>query len=78
MLFFRQLFLGGSNSDFYHPPMIYAPVAKNADMWRVRVDSIVVGDVELCTQHCFALIDTGAYHIHGPSEDVKELNRLLC
>ena len=55
--------------------MIYAPVAKNADMWSVRLDGILVGDEELCNRHCFAMIDTGAYHIHGPSEDVKELNR---
>ena len=55
--------------------MVYAPVVKNADMWSIRVDGIVVGDVQLCPGNCFAMIDTGAYHIHGPSEDVKELNR---
>ena len=59
-----------SNLEFKSTPMIYAPIAKS-----VRVESIVVSGVELCIGPCFATIDTGAYHFHGPSDDVKELNR---
>ena len=81
-----QLFLGGSNPNFYHNPMVYTPVVKNADMWSVRIDSITAGggddgeSVELCAAaaaagDCFALIDTGAYKIYGPSEGVAKLNR---
>ena len=72
-----RVFWGGSDRDYYEPPMTYVNVLSKG-YFNVSMEAIeVVGHQPFCAGRCFAIIDTGTSLIGGPEDIIDPINRQI-
>ncbi len=72
-----RVFWGGSDRDFYLPPMTYVDIKKKG-YFNVTMDRIgVAGQRTFCERNCYAIVDTGVSLIGGPKYIIREINAQL-
>jgi len=76
-----ELFLGGSDSDYFTSQMVHVPLIEQSTRpWEFKVDSLRLGlnyVTRICTNGCQASINTGTMDIWGPKEDIYDILNAL-
>ncbi len=72
------IFWGGSNEQFYEPPLRYVDIQKQG-FFNVTMDSVSIPRTggSFCRGGCFAIVDSGTSLIGGPDKDIAPLNKML-
>lgn len=71
-----ELIIGGSDPEYYTPPMYTIPITKPG-YWQFRMDGVKVGRLSVCKYGCNAILDTGTSLIGGPDSEIKAINRQI-
>ncbi|XP_053103969.1 cathepsin E [Hemicordylus capensis] len=72
-----ELIFGGFDPSHFSGNLNWVPVTKQG-YWQIQLDNIQVGGtVQFCAEGCQAIVDTGTSLITGPSEHIKEMQKLI-
>ncbi|KAL4613471.1 cathepsin D-like [Arapaima gigas] len=71
-----ELLLGGNDPAYYTGSFHYLNVTRPA-YWQIHVDRVVVGELNLCSGGCEAIVDTGTSLITGPYTEVQALHKAI-
>jgi len=71
-----EIVFGDVDPNHFTGNHTFAPITREA-YWQFAVDSASIGDFNFCDGGCPAIADTGTSLIAGPSDKVKELNKML-
>jgi len=68
-----QLFLGGSDPNYYSGDFTYLPVTRQG-YWQIKMDGVKSNGVTFCNGGCQAIADTGTSLLAGPTKEIAVLN----
>ncbi|CAL8069835.1 unnamed protein product [Calicophoron daubneyi] len=71
-----ELLLGGIDPDYYTGEFNYAPLTHET-YWQFKMDRIRLRNVDVCSDGCQAIADTGTSLIAGPAKEVAKINKEL-
>ncbi|XP_077013705.1 cathepsin E [Tamandua tetradactyla] len=72
-----ELIFGGYDHSHFSGSLNWVPVTKQG-YWQIALDQIQVGGtVMFCPEGCQAIVDTGTSLITGPSDKIKQLQKVI-